>query len=580
MQPHKDTKSISELKHIAHNSEKLTSSLTDVMEAFEMKKHLAIFDFLKSKGLAISSLLSILLISPFYAVASVYALYKSKIKGFEIQGKKDAFYDAKNNENIDWRKLLTLHVKRFIYLINNNINLKTNTITAFIFDDTLLEKTGKKIEKLSLVYDHVSGLYIFGYKLLVCGFWDGASFIPLDFSLHREKGTKQEVLIKAHKTAIKKLEKSIQIVDKKKITLHKKEQTANKTGQTFAQKQNKTNQKRLTIAQESLKQAQNDLKECQKEQETSKKALQEARSKLKRYYTKERLFGLTNKERKEQYKKAVSAQSFGYQRRKETNNTKIHSMLQMLLRVVKNGFKANYVLCDSWFFCYELLANLQNLKGEELKLVSMVKINNQIFTVCEKNKKVNINRMPELYQKQTKICRKHKAKYIKIQCFYEDIRVNLFFVRMGRASRWHLLVTTDLDMSFIKLMEVYQIRWSIEVFFKESKQYLNLGGCKSSNFDAQIADTTISMLQHIMLSYYKRINYQQSFGNLFTEINQEIVELDLVSRIMELLWEIAELMCEASGFDFILFQEDIMRNEQIQLKFAKLIPEKVVNLAA
>jgi len=38
------------------------------------------------------------------------------------------------------------------------------------------------------MHDHVTGRYIFGYKLLVCGYWNGGKFIPVDFSLHRERG--------------------------------------------------------------------------------------------------------------------------------------------------------------------------------------------------------------------------------------------------------------------------------------------------------------------------------------------------------------------------------------------------------
>ncbi len=58
-----------------------------------------------------------------------------------------------------------------------------------IFDDTILEKSGKKIEGVSKVHDHVTGRFVFGYKLLVCGYWDGDNFIPVDFSLHRERGS-------------------------------------------------------------------------------------------------------------------------------------------------------------------------------------------------------------------------------------------------------------------------------------------------------------------------------------------------------------------------------------------------------
>jgi len=110
-------------------------------------------------------------------------------------------------------------------------------------------------------------------------------------------------------------------------------------------------------------------------------------------------------------------------------------------------------------------------------------------------------------------------------------------------------------------MEVYQIRWSIEVFFKECKQHLNLGKCKSSCFDAQIADTTVTMLQHIMLSYYKRISCQQSFSGLFEAISKEMVELDLVSRMIGLMWKLIEMISSIAGFDFIELQEQLIKND-------------------
>ena len=59
MQRNKVTNKNSELELIASNSEKLTSSLTDVMNKFQVKQNTQIFDFLESKGIAVSSLLSI-----------------------------------------------------------------------------------------------------------------------------------------------------------------------------------------------------------------------------------------------------------------------------------------------------------------------------------------------------------------------------------------------------------------------------------------------------------------------------------------------------------------------------------------
>ena len=87
----------------------LTSSLSGVMGKFMLKSHLVPFDALKSKGLAISSLVSILVLLPFYGISSVCAFIKSGIRESDIRGKKDAYYDVKNNGFINWRKLLFLH---------------------------------------------------------------------------------------------------------------------------------------------------------------------------------------------------------------------------------------------------------------------------------------------------------------------------------------------------------------------------------------------------------------------------------------------------------------------------------------
>ena len=579
MQYDKITKDFSELKTIVSNPEKLSSSLTDVMHKFKVNSHFGLFDCLKSKGLAISSLLSILLIMPFYSVASIYALFKSGINNDTFNGKKDAYYDVKNNELIDWRKLLLLHAKRFMYLVKRNINLQNNGITALIVDDTVIEKTGKKIEKVGIVNDHVTGRFVLGFKLLVCGFWDGASFIPLDFSIHREKGSKQEKLKAEYKKASNWLSKAKTMKEKSMQTLTRQTERLEKAKQDFANLPNKTRQAKLAQTVQSHQKAHQKYHVAQAQLSECEELVSKLKQRIKQYYAKQKLFGLTSQERREQHKKAIAASSYGHTRRKEADMDKITSMINMLKRVVKNGFIADYVLTDSWFFCQRLLVCLEDLKGGAIKLLTMVKINNQVFTDC-KGRQMSVKIIPQLYRKEISECRKLKAQYIRVSCLYHGIRVNLFFVKMRKSTKWHLLLTTDLNLGFIKLMEIYQIRWSIEVFFKEGKQYLNLADCKSSNFDAQIADISLSMLQHILLSYFKRINYMQSMGELFKEISHEMVELDLVTRLLEIFWELVELLCNTAGIDFLEFQEIAFKNEKVLTKFIKLIPQKTLEKAA
>jgi len=579
MQQNKNIKDFSELKLIISDSEKMTSSLTDLTEIFNLKKHFSVFNGLKTKGYEVASILKILLILPFYGASSIYALFKTGMNKQDFVGKKDIYYDIKNNENIDWRTLLLLHVKRFRYLVNTNKNIKSTGTTAIIFDDTKIEKTGKKIERVSLINDHVTGRFVLGFKLLVCGFWDGASFIPIDFSLHREKGSKQEKLASTYKNAVKKEQSINSQYIKCQKNLKKKENSLQKAQELCSKKNNTTHRNRLKKNESAFEKSKQNLDSIKKQLSEFKLLVAKYKTAVAKNYTKGTLYGLTLKERKEQYKKPITKGSCGNIRRHETDIDKISNMIAMLKRAVKNGIIADYLLCDSWFFCFELLNQLQSLRNGVIKLVSMVKINNQIFTDIN-DRKMSVKKMPFIYSKNIQNCRKLKAKYIKIPCFYQGIRVNLFFIKMGKASAWHLILTNDLDMNFIQLMEVYQIRWSIEVFFKESKQYLNLDACQSSNFDGQIADITLSMIQHIMLSYLKRKNYMQSIGNLFQKLCKEVIEIDLITRLLEIFWKIIRLLCENSGFDFFEFQKDALNNDDILRKLISIIPEKSFDKAA
>ena len=143
---------------------------------------------IKRSGALLSTMYMALLILPFVGMASVSALFKSGLNKAG-EGAKDAYYEAKNNENVNWRLLLASIAKRFVWLVGNDkegVSEKIQTVKALIIDDSTLHKTGKTIEGIGYVHDHVTNAHVLGYKLLVIGFWDGRSFIPVDFSIHKE----------------------------------------------------------------------------------------------------------------------------------------------------------------------------------------------------------------------------------------------------------------------------------------------------------------------------------------------------------------------------------------------------------
>jgi hypothetical protein len=109
-------------------------------------------------------------------------------------------------------------------------------------------------------------------------------------------------------------------------------------------------------------------------------------------------------------------------------------------------------------------------------------------------------------------------------------------------------------MSFVKAMEVYSIRWSIEVFFKEAKQLFGLGKCQSTNFDVQIAQITITMTQYLLTSIRYRMEAYQNIGGLLKDLKQYCIENKLNVRILavvSLIITLLEKLIESIDIEWI-----------------------------
>ena len=83
---------------------------------------------------------------------------------------------------------------------------------------------------------------------------------------------------------------------------------------------------------------------------------------------------------------------------------------------------------------------------------------------------------------------------------------------------------------------------------------LNLGGCQSSAFDAQIADTTITMIAYILLAFRFRYDNYETMGGLFRAISAETLKKTIDIRLWELFINLIETICRLIEKDF----EDVM----------------------
>ena len=111
-----------------------------------------------------------------------------------------------------------------------------------------------------------------------------------------------------------------------------------------------------------------------------------------------------------------------------------------------------------------------------------------------------------------KRCSKYKSRYIIVDCHLKT--VFLLFSRFHGNKKWVTLITTEVSMSYIKAIEVYSIRWNIEIGFKEMKQLLGLGKSQANDFAAQIAHTSCVFIAYSLLADCK---YHEEYQSLILQ---------------------------------------------------------------
>jgi hypothetical protein len=281
-------------------------------------------------------------------------------------------------------------------------------------------------------------------------------------------------------------------------------------------------------------------------------------------------YGLTPTQAKERYSKKRTNQSIAKKRTQECFISKIDSMISMIRLAITKGIRFDYLLVDSWFTCFELVQFIKTRKID-CHFLGMIKMGNTKYLFNDSL--LSAKQIVESSKRKKQLKRSRKLGYHYIECVvdFQGIKVKLFFCKTSYKGKWHGLLTTNLELTFEQAYKIYSTRWSIEVFFKESKQYLGLGKCQSQDFDAQIAGITISMLQYNMLSVAKRFSDYETLGELFRTANAEIIELTIAERIWLIITEIIAQLADLLDIETEMLMEKLITDNQ---RFEKLLNYK------
>lgn len=246
---------------------------------------------------------------------------------------------------------------------------------------------------------------------------------------------------------------------------------------------------------------------------------------------------------KKQFSKKREKHTNGYKRIQESKDKKTDNALKMIKRAVKQGFLPNYVLMDSWFPSKEVIETIRTIKEGAMHVICGMKRDKRKYKY--KGESLNASNLIKKLKTESKEkrCRKWNIRYYEVLVTYEGIgEVKLYFCRFPYQKKWRLFLSTDTSLSLVEMMEIYSCRWTIEVMFKELKQYLQLGKCQSRDFDAQIASVTISLVLYIFLSYSKRTTEYTSLYGIYEEFRDELYVKTVAERLWELFDELLEVI--------------------------------------
>lgn len=227
------------------------------------------------------------------------------------------------------------------------------------------------------------------------------------------------------------------------------------------------------------------------------------------------------------------------QRDEIIKQTKLDKACSLLKDAQIRGFKASTLLMDSWF-CFNSFI---------VKIVKRFKIH----VICQLKNLPRTNRY--LYNNKTYTLKalfttmaKPKLRTVKKYQFQQAIitvaipetklKLKIVFVQKACKDTWYAFAATDVKLSAKDILEAYAQRWSIEVFFKNCKQYLNYGKEQMSNLDSIIACDAMVMIRYALLTYIaakEKAKFYITFDSLRDQNSKRCFGIKLLQYFLDQL---------------------------------------------
>lgn len=251
------------------------------------------------------------------------------------------------------------------------------------------------------------------------------------------------------------------------------------------------------------------------------------------------------------YKDGRSVMARRYQ--EATSESKPQMATNMMRRALRKGFEADYVVGDAWFGTKPMI---RSALGLEICPILRMKKSKLKYRVAIMGGKKQLLDAKELYshvvRKEWKKVRGMPWKAVSLvvevdiseskQKEPEWKEVQLLFVRglkepqavQAGKKDWALFLTTEIRLSMSKMLEIYALRWGIEVYFKEAKQHLGFLAEQTVSFASHTASIHLCAIRYLILVHHKLANQELRAADVRSNIQEHMDVLSYAGRLWHL----------------------------------------------
>jgi len=464
----------------------------DLWQQVGMKTLLCRAGFRKRSGTPIHELIYCLMLWVWLKVDSIGLFARESLQTFS-QARKDALYDVTNREDLNWRRLNLQVAAQAVRSLKEQEGSR-----AFVLDDSIKTRYGKKMPGVSSHFDHTSGRHVMGQQVLTLGLSTSSGFVPVDSELFIS-----EVKAQALPGPFR---------DGRSVVA-----------------------KRYRVAQ---------------------------------------------------------------------GQTKPQMARDMIARAQRGGTDAEYLLGDAWFGTKAMirvadeacLTPILRMKKNKMKYrLREWKDGKSVFQ--EFNVKA-LYRLCVRKQWQKIPGQPYQVKVLDVELNLSEkkaehwAKVRLLFVRGtadgGKAQAgkhdWAVFLTTDLSLEPGRILELYALRWAIEVYFKEAKQHLGWLQEQSNHYGAYVASIHLAAIRFCLLMIARQKHDFHRLSDIRQTISTNVTEIDFAARLWQvfraLITGAMEELKQVLGDTVSLVMETIERHVQGFFVQALQLDPKTLRLEA